>query len=276
MGRSTRTWTLFGQLGFAALWTTIVAIWLDEWHFTPAMQIILCVGILNGLANYLMWNANLLSTSRNAFFTAFDDIIAMLLSAVIMPSTLMAFTCSKELGVAFCIVSALLLAYANYRKSKNGVEGVIPMRFYIYALGYTLCWGVAIFAIGAFALKNQASVWQFASGWYLGAAAMALVLVMLDYLGLVPRPASTDRASLPIWLRESFTIGAANSISLVLQFTAFVAVPVVVLQPVFLFTDIIVPLLVGLVIFKEAKQFKLADIVLYGTGVSGFYLILFA
>lgn len=272
MGRSTRTLTLFGQLALAAFWTTLIAHWNGQWDLSILTLMPIGVGLLNGLANYLMWNANAISTSRNGFFTAFDDVFAMMLTALVVPGALASLTVSVTFGIVLCIVSAVLLVWVNYRKKKAGSRGVIPMHFYAYAFGYAACWGLAIFAIGYFAVK-EVGVWRFVSGWYLGAAFVALGILVLDWRGKIPRPANTERATPSTLFIEILVIGGANSISLVLQYIAFTSVSLLTLQPAFLVMDIIIPILLGVFFFKERQQFGAADMALYGSAAVGFSLV---
>ena len=274
MARTTRTHTLFGQFALAALWTNVVAIWLGEWSLSLLTFISVGVGLLNGAANFFMWNANAISTSRNGFFTAFDDVAAMALMMLFVPGAAAAVSYSTSLGMALCVVSAVALAWVNYRKIKCGGEGAIAPVFYVYAIGYALSWGIAIFCIGYFAIQ-QVGVWRFISGWYLGASIATLSIMMLDRSGYVPRPTNLETPKTSIFIREVVTISIANSSALVLQYTAFAAVSLVILQPAFLIMDIVVPLIIGIMVFGEKKQFSKADVVLYGAGALGFFLIVF-
>ena len=122
---------------------------------------------------------------------------------------------------------------------------------------------------------QKMGVWRFVSGWYLGATLVTFGIMMLDRLGYVPRPTNLELPKVSTFVREVITIGMANSIALVLQYTAFAAVSLVILQPAFLTMDIVVPLVIGVMVFGEKNQFSRVDVVLYGAGALGFFLIVF-
>ena len=274
MGRKTRSVTMFLQSFLSFVWTAVVASWMGEFDFSTWSLIALLTGVFNGIAIYLMWNANAISVSKNGFFTAFDDIGAMIITMIAVPLSIVGIHLSTVAGMVICICSALALAYNNWRKKRTSDPGVIPMVFYVYAIGYAIFWGLAIFGIGYLA-RSGIGIWRFASMWYLGSSLVGAVILLLDLKGSIPkRPTAT--APTRTVVVEAIVLAAAVSIALIFQFLAFGTQSLVVLQPVFLVIDVVMAAIIGIRFYGERKQYDGFDIKSMAVGIVGFALIFWA
>ena len=256
----------------AAAFSVCTAVLFGQFEISRTTLIIGCIGIGNGAAMYFLLMANSKSTAQNGFFTAFDDIGAMVLTAIYIPTTVIVIHERNILGMALCLGAAFGLAYNNYRKKRKQETGAIPMIFYLYAVLYTVLWGIAIFVLGFFAVKDI-GVWRFSAAWYTGSALTSLLILAIDGIGLLPHPEKPERASTRTIILEAVGLGLSTSLALVCQYTAFRAVSLIILQPLFLVSDLLVAITIGVVFWGEGRKLDWRDYLYLIVGTAGFLVI---
>lgn len=270
--RNTLAYSLVILYLTASIFSTTVAVVVGQFDLSATTVVIFCIGICNGAAMYFLLMANSKSTSQNGFFTAFDDIAAMILMAIFVPVAVAKINWISVIGILLCIGAAFALAYNNYRKKRTKDTGAIPMVFYLYATLYTILWALAIFTLGFFALKDI-GVWRFAAGWYCGSALTALVILAIDLMGGLPHPKEPKHASKGTIVLEGIGLGFSTALALVCQYAAFTVLSLVILQPLFLVSDVLVAIVIGVAFFGEGKKLDWRDTFWILIGIAGFFLV---
>ena len=244
VGLHSRTKRLCLQYCFCAVFAVSFAVIMGHLHFTLMTLVILGIGFMNGFACYAYWKAIDISLSRAALFTFLDDLIAMGLSWVILHEGKF-LTPIGGAGVILCLLFAVLSALHAYKKKEI-------LAFFGYTLFYSILWGVATF-FERYSAFHELQVGQFLSSWYVGAFVASLCIL---YFYKDPDASQKKEGVLRVAdVLCMFGVALGTVICLGLAYWAYSLVPQIIVQPVFLVSEALVPAVVGWVIFKEHKRF---------------------
>lgn len=233
------------------------------------------VGIANGWASYCQWQAVGLSLSRNSLFTFWDDIIAMTLSYFILQESRF-LNWGSGLGIALSLLAVICFAWRDYRKkaapqkpvsNDQGTRPSLPRRFYGYVFFYSVVWGVATFLMRKWGVE-EVPVRHFLVAWYSGAWTGSLTI----FLYVKWRQRSKPVLEPPFGKRDFgyvILMGSCVMGALALGYLSYARTPQTVVQPIFLVSEMALPVLIGLFGFRERQGFALVDWLLIGLGVAG-------
>jgi len=197
--------------------------------------LITSIGIANSLAVYAQWKAIDLNLSKTALLTQADDIIAVVLGQVLL---------SEGEFLNWLMIVGLILVFLGASASGSYTTNLTLLKW----VGlYSVIWGVAVVIFRHLAIEDM-PIGQFMTGWYLGSLLGAYLLIKSRKFG-------SSRGFLGT--RETLVILALAILvwaSMLLNYIALQNAPIVVVQPLFQLSEMIFPLLVGLIVFKEAKR----------------------
>jgi uncharacterized membrane protein len=233
------------------------------------------VGVFIGAGAYCNWLTTKLNLSATSLFLFFDDFLAIVLGFVFLGETRF-LTPSISLGLVVCIAGIILFSYNNYRKKKREETGKtrLPLRFFLYVTIFSTAWGVASFSKRYFALEGL-EIGTYVASWYSGTF-IAASIVCLKNLGLpnlfLELRTTTSKKELGLMTFSSVII----MLNVVLSYWALGLAPLAVVQPIFYISALVLPLFIGLFIFKERKESDRVDYLSYGLGVVGAVIIGFS
>ncbi len=241
---------------FALLWGQLI---IDQ-RIYP----IVIMGLFNGVGAYCQWQAIRISLSRNALFTFWDDIIAMLLAYVILGEGQF-LNAGIGIGIALSLGAVILFAVEQYQKEKEQGKG--SLAFYFYVGVYSLVWGVATFFMRFMGLQHY-SAGAFLPPWYLGSLITALLIMVYRQGSDKENFLSSKRELLVMGVFSTLVIGA-----LALEYYAFLLAPLIIVQPIFLVSEMVVPSLIGLYVFRERKDLNRKQKMFFALCILGGLLI---
>lgn len=217
---------------------------------------IIALGFANGFGAYSQWKATQINQSKNSIFTIFDDFIAMALSYWILSEGQYLNT-GNVTGLALCISAVFFLFLIDLKRKGEHAT----LAFYGYVAFYSIIWGLAIFLQKYFGFRGI-PIEKFLLCWYVGAFTASIVIFLILQKKETNRLEKKDY--LTMFLLSSCVIG-----SVALQYESYKHAPQVIVQPIFLVLDMILPALIGLYIFKERKEFTLYEKILFIVAFSG-------
>lgn len=230
------------------------------------LLIIIGVGFINGFGAYCQWRAVELSLSKTSLFTWGDDLICMALAYYFLGEGRL-LNLPLGIGIVLSFTAVTLFSYSDYcRKTKGTDAGIHPLALYGWIAGYSVIWGVAIFCTRLMALK-QIGPNTFIAGWYAGALLAAGIILRLKWRR--ERSAITGRD-----IVLSIGLGAVILTALGLNYWAFTVAPLLVVQPIFLVSEMVLPALVGLFGFGEKKEYGRAEWCYFGIGLAGSFFVI--
>ena len=232
---------------------------------------LLLIGFFNSLACYFQWRAVDLSLSKTAMFTQADDIITILMGMIFLHEYNL-LNLGSYFGLAVIIVAAIILAVARKRHHGSNLSLIG------YVAGYSLIWGVAIFFVRVFALREMpASI--FVLGWYggswLGMMALNLIGGLLSHRSDFFRR-ETQSESSPTQFFWLVVLSLLVWVSMALSFKVLEIAPLAVSQPIFFITEAIFPALIGFYLFHEIKQINARERRAFALGALGILIIAFS
>lgn len=264
----------FLQYFFAAVLAVAYAAFMGQIVFDSVMVIIIVIGAFNGYGAYCSWRAQAINLSAMSVFSFLDDFTSVSLGYSVLKEA-QYLNAGISAGLALCISAIAIFAMNNYTKYKADANSKfhLPLRFFMHVLSYSLIWGVATFLQRYYALKGiEAGTWM--AGWYFGAFLMASGLFLWH------------KKEAPIKaFRESFTHSNVGlmiiscvliMLNIYLTFWALQLAPLTVVQPIFFTTAMIMPVLLGLLVFKEGEQYDPTDKLLFVQTIVGAILIAFS
>lgn len=280
-GSHSRTKRLFLQFLFCAIGAFFFAIGA---HFifghkivTTASIFIAAIGFINAFAAYCQWRAVHISLSKTSLFTFGDDVIAISLAYIVLNEGRFV----TNIGwVGICVslaaaVSLVIYRYPGKAKEQRDIETKEEERvrlekeqekkyFLLWVGIYSLIWGTVPFVMRYFALKDM-SIGTFLLPWYGAAAAGSFLLMRLYKEKGSGAPQPFKHKDVGIVALLSLCIGA----SLATAYWAVQLAPVTIVQPLFLAGEMVIPALVGLIIFRERKGVTKAEMLLFGAAFAG-------
>jgi FtsH-binding integral membrane protein len=267
-----------GRITIQYAWASLLALMATLWIAGMDFQIdwkIAIVGALMPAGVFFQWRAYAWSLSRGVLFKAVSDILPFVLSAVMLGEwRVFSGNIPLFIGVGLASLGTALL-FTNDIRAKKRREYKIPhdpkkwRAFYWNALASGLIFGLAYYLENYWA-KTGVSVPVFLHSWYWAAFAGSIVLFAITRA----LPRTTMTAMSPG--REQLLValaGLAIFANLGLAFVAFQLVEQVVVLPVFAVADIILPAVVGMIVFGEWKEVRRTEWIYYAFALIGTLLI---
>jgi len=208
-----------------------------------------------------------ISLSKTSLFTWIDDVIVVNLALWGLGEFGIV---DRTMGVGIALSLAALVFFAIHdalRKKTSSRK--VGLALYVWIAAYSLVWGLAPVFMRHFAVEGLPLI-SFLQPWYWGAFGAACVIFALRR-----RKHASSAQSLPL-ARDALLAGGAGVgivASLALAYWALQLAPLVVVQPIFLVSEMIFPALIGLFGFSEGKTFTRFEWLYFGVGVFGVCLI---
>ncbi len=205
------------------------------------------IGLANGIACFYNWKAQDLSMGKTSVFTIWDDVIAMSLSYFVLSEGRF-INGWTGCGIAVSLLALILFAQHAYRHRKK--DSALPMECFVYIAIYSVIWGVAMFSERYFSAE-YIPVAPFLVAWYGGSVISALGLRLFMH-------EQDPKQHGDLSLRD---IGFTIVYSLLTISCFGVAywsyrAPQVIVQPIYLVAEAIVPVLVASWFFSDHKGEK--------------------
>ncbi len=258
-GRSRRITLQFGYcvlftLGFAVVTGDALVF---DWRFAA----IFAFGIVNALAVYSQWRAIEISMVKNALFTQADDLIAIGLGIIFLGEGRQLAMPAVATAILLCVFGTVAYTLSTRQKAEGG------NKIFVFIAVYSAVWGVAVFSQRLLAIDGM-TFSSYTLAWYCG--------TVLGSFGLV---ATFGRKEEPLAWSWSvlWKVGALASfvwIAFVCGFYVYREAPVTISQPIFQVTELVFPLLLGILVFKEIPMPRWRDRVLLFAAVCGASLML--
>lgn len=275
-GMHSRTRRFFLQYCFCVLIAISLGLLEGELAINSRTITVAVIGFFNGMAAFCQWKALDISLSKTSLFTFWDDIIAMGISYVVLNEgeflnggILAGIILSLSALVGFCV--------RDYRKTKSTDHGkdakATKIAFFIYVGAYSVIWGIALFFMRYFAF-NKMPAGAFLPAWYSGAL-IAAVIILLAYTEQDNGKTTfiktvKEKISFFAW---SAAASSAILVSLGITYWSYWYAPQIVVQPLYLVGEMIVPAIIGLFAFKERQEYEATDWTLLVISLLGGVLI---
>ena len=230
------------------------------------------LGLINSFACYCQWRATDLNVTKTALFTQGDDILSMILAFLILNEGKF-ITLKWGLGIILVMIAAALFVTAptlipqkvenkdfleQHRKNDRAI--------WKWVMGYNLGWGLTSFMFRYLGLKGL-SIFSFLPAWYGGSFMGSLFILCLS---------NKSEPSGKLMLRDIYPVLLLSLVvwvSLGLTYQAFTLAEVLKVRPIFQMGQVIIPLLIGLFIFKELKGFTRQGKLAMAIGLTGTIII---
>ena len=243
--------------------------WTRDFTYSPAILIIIIIGVINSIGVYCNLRAINISLSKTSVFAMADDIIAMMFGYVFL-SELKFLTPPIIIGILLSFSGATLLYMGKNRIKSSGVKlsSADNKKLVRLVMGSRLIWGIAIFFMRYFALSGL-SVTEFIVSWYAGAWIGSFILFLLFRR-------KGKKETIKIDNRKISYIAVFSFLTVLAMFLAFKVLelaPITIIQPIILVSEMILPLLIGLFIFKEARKLERHEKLAFIIGWTGIAVI---
>lgn len=229
-----------------------------DWRF----GVIFAFGIVNAAAVYSQWRAIEISLVKNSLFTQADDLIAIALGMAFLGEASELSALAVWTAILLCVFGTVAYTISTRKKAEA------DKKIFLFIAIYSVVWGVAVFSQRALSIEGM-TLTSYCLAWYGGTFVGSFGLIATFGQSEEPMPwtwATLWRVGLLaafVWV--AFTFG----------FLAYAEAPVSISQPVFQVTELVLPLLIGVLVFKEVPMPRLRDRFLLLTAVSGATAILF-
>lgn len=266
-----RTKKLVVMYGGALCAALLYAIWRGGVSVDANAAWLFGVGLMVSFGTYCWWGAAGYSLSKNAILTVWDDIIAMTFGLLLFNERRM-LNGWVGAGVIISFVSLILFFRHSWRKKQENTGGNpgTPLKFYWYVAGYSVSWGLAAVAMRWFGTEGVTQS-TFLLSWYGGTMAGAMLLLLakceIDPNCTAPLSAKDVRGSL--------LLAGMIVISLFLEYWSYAVAPLVVVRPIYLVGEQVIPVLVGLYFLTEAKQLERKEQWYFAMAIIGGFLLFF-
>jgi hypothetical protein len=243
------------------------------WHFV----FLFFFGIIHAFAAYVQWKAVSISLSKNYLFTFLDDILAIILALVFLKES--RFVNNFIILGSVLSISSILLFLANdykTKKAKNAKGNItVSLAFYGYVTFYSLIWGFAIFLF-RFLAVNLVPTEEFLFGWYAGAFVGSVIVFGISKIGDEAEQVKViPKEKIMLWTDISW-VGLAGLTLFVIMGLTYWSVkvaPLVIVQPIFLVCEMILPVIIGLFFFKERDRLSLIEWFYFALAIIGGTLV---
>ncbi|MBI2676550.1 MAG: hypothetical protein HYX21_01170 [Candidatus Yanofskybacteria bacterium] len=230
---------------------------LDSRQFNGFFLLVIGMGLINSGANYCQWRAMDMNVTKTSLFTQGDDILSMVLAYFILNESRI-ITLSWSLGIVLVLIAAVLfvtapIAIPKETDDKNKASLREQGRknnqaIWKWVMGYNLGWGLTSFMFRVLSL-NGLSIFYFLPAWY-GSSFIGSLFIL--FLG------NKEEASGKLTLKNTYPVlllSLVVFVSLGLFYQAFALAEVLKVRPIFQMGQVMIPLLVGLYVFNEFKDF---------------------
>jgi hypothetical protein len=254
----------------AAVIAGILALYFNQFSFNTVFFILLIIGFLNGFAAYCQWRAIDISLSKSYLFNWGYSVIAMILSFFILDESKF-INIPIGLGITVSLISAILFAYSGYRERKETTDNnkTGSLALYWWILSYSVIWGVVIFSMKYFALENV-GVFEMMYGRYWGSLVSVLVLLFFLYL---KQGGFADVSTRDVISSSALAITVMAAFAF--HYWSLILAPLVIVQPIFLLGEMVIPTLLGVFGFGEGKNFSRKEWFYFWFGFLGAILIIY-
>ncbi|MDO8599760.1 MAG: hypothetical protein Q7S02_06670 [bacterium] len=227
---------------------------------------IACIGIVNSAGAWCQWRAMDISQSRTAVFTWADDLIAMGLGYAILAESKF-LNWQLTIGVLVCVAASVAFPLTERWRIRGADTAPTPWSLFKWIAIYSVIWGGALFAMRYYGIKESVPISWFCAAWYSGSLLGAIcVYAFLD---------SKERGA-PLTVRglmSTAVLAAFVGTTLALAYWSRVLAPITVVQPIQQVSEMVCPALVGLYVFKEARQLSWTGKILFAVAMIGGVLI---
>ncbi len=273
-GMHSRTRRFFLQFLICTILAVLFGLLQGNLIMNTAIVPVVIIGLFNGFAAFCQWKALEINLSKTALFTFWDDIIAMLLSLFILnESGVLNAGIVGGIILSFCAIIGF--AVKDYRKkththiAEGKTERTGRMKFYLYVGIYSVIWGAAVFFMRYFALHLM-PVSKFLPAWYFGSFITATGILLLykeqGQSGTQNLKTVKEKTSFVLWSTAASIVILAG---LGITYWSYQLTPLIVVQPLYLVGEMVVPAIIGLFIFNEKKEYSPKDWILMALGIAG-------
>ncbi|GEM_PF-1530471 len=221
---------------------------------------VVLIGLIAGGGTFFSWKAIHVSQSRNALFIFWSDLIAMSLAFFVLHEGRFI---TPLIGIGIALSFAAQLGFIWGRRQKESLA------FYTYVAVYSVAWGLALFGQRFWSFKEM-PVPTFLFGWYTGTLVVAILIFFLS-IG-ASRTLKNLVPLLPKDIVLTFVLAALTLLSLGLASVSY-RLPQTIVQPIYSVAGMILPLLIGLFIFRERRQFTFIEWLSLGLGGIGALIV---
>ena len=263
-----RTRNLVWQYFFAAILAGSTAVICKTHLWDRRLLIVMVIGAFNAFACYCSWRAVAISMSKTAIATQWDDMITLGLGYLVLNEGKL-LNPILLVGVVISVGSALfftLVRKAPSTEMSSPTATPERSRLGLWIILYSVIWGGAVFSMRYFALEGI-SLLSYVAAWYAGSFLGALVvfavagkkeagenLTRKQVVGIIPLAASC-------WL------------PLMTEYWISSLAPTTVYQPIYQVAEMVLPTIIGLWLFKEAKDLRPIDKAVFAVGMAGGLII---
>jgi multidrug transporter EmrE-like cation transporter len=226
-----------------------IAMWLPIALATDSMPLyddcksllIMSMGAGSAVATFYHWRAMGKSVTETTLLDQFDDAVAFALACIFLDE-------SKHLtpllvaGIAMTLSAAL--AFVLRRRHTKGIP---PILWWVAVSG--AIWGVTMFGTRYFA-THDTPLPTYGLSWHLGSYLVALVIRYRF---------AREEAGATLPLRHVGIVllyATLGTIALTCHFLSKRDAPLVVVQPIYQMAGLVLPVLVGIIFFKEKMTWK--------------------
>jgi len=261
---SSRARNLVWQYFFSALLATTTALICGASFGNKQFFVVGIIGAANAFGCYCHWRAVAISLSKTSLFTQADDLTALALGYIILREGKF-LNPLLSIGIIFCLGAAFILSYAK----SHSRQGDKHYNIFIWIAAYSIIWGIAMFSMRYFALGGM-SILSFMAAWYEGSFCGACLVFMLS--------SKKEKGEPLTWQQIPRVIPLAVNIWITLMIVYWVRMlaPITVAQPIWQVSEMILPTIVGLWIFKEFKELHNIERMAMVVGVTGGLIIMFS
>src|SRR3989344_4166531 len=248
-GKPTRLKIFTIQFVAAFIIATVLALALGQYDVSTMTLAVSAMAFVNCFGAYCQWRAIDISLSRNALFTIWDDIIPMILALIFLGETKI-LGVPVVVGLALSFLAIALLSYSE--RVKRELERAK--------------------SLGEGKRRPSMPAVTFVSSWYRGSIVAALLMLVVgtainrknEYLA---GPVGKGNAAV------GGTMGLLGVGNMLLAFWATSLAPILATQPIGLLSEIVIPSIIGLKLFREHKTMIRLDWIAFGIALLAGVLI---
>ncbi|MDP3792387.1 MAG: hypothetical protein Q8Q89_01520 [bacterium] len=233
----------------------------------PAVAVIYCIGLFNGISTTFYWRALDISLSKSHFFLFIDDAIAISLSLIVLKE-FQIMNAGLAAGITISFSSIILFTVHSLNKSAVdlGNKQISSLKsekkLWYYIIIHSLMHGIIMFLM-KYTTTNSVPVNIFLLSWYGGSLTVASVILLLN------KSVRLDNVFTKNHLKIMPIIGCLIVITLGLLYWSYEMAPQTVVQPIFFITQMTLPVLIGLYWFDEKKTFDIKERIIFLIGAMG-------
>lgn len=241
--KPSRPRTLAWKDGFGiALWFAIAFATDNLPLYDDGKSLIIAgMGAASAIASFYHWRAMGKSVTETTLLDQFDDAVAFALACIFLGETKYL---SPLLITGIAISLSTALAFVLRRRQTNGVP---PILWWIAVSG--AIWGVTMFGTRYFATHDTPLI-TYAVSWHLGS--YGVTLAIRYYFAREEAGVALPPRQIGIILLYAIL----GMIAITCHFLSKRDAPLIVVQPIYQMTGLVVPVLIGVIFFKEKMTWK--------------------